>query len=182
MKLGLESDRKGFSWMIAIRSPLAYATLAGILIGCADSDADKPYLEFAGGGFIYNYRLATADYGFVIRMLKKIPPGTVIEAEFENPSGGSPIVIRQPARPTRLSYKFETPPVTGIKADTDYRVEVRLIDPGDGHVFARYSRSFHADVDQDILPDRPPVIGPGYQPNPEAQSLQGSRPLGTQEP
>jgi hypothetical protein len=151
-----------------VKVPLAYAVFAVLLTGCADGDAEMPYLEFAGGGFIYNYRLATADYGFVVRRLKKIPPGTVIEAEFENPSGGPPIVIRQPARSTRLTYKFQTPPVTGIKANRDYRVEVRLIDPGDGHVFARYSRSFHADVDQDILPEKPPVIGPGYQPNPEA--------------
>ena len=159
--------------MVAIRLPFVYAMLAVTLIGCTNGDTGKPYLEFAGGGFIYNYRLATADYGFVVRRVKKIPAGTIIEAEFENPSGGPPIVIRQVARSTRLSYKFETPPVTGIKANTDYRVEVRLVDPGDKRVFARYSRSFHADVDQDILPDKPPVIGPGYQPNPEAQSTQG---------
>ena len=164
----MKSSAPGYSWRTAVRVPLGYAVFAVGLIGCADGGADKPYLEFAGGGFIYNYRLATADYGFVIRMLKKIPPGTVIEAEFENPSGGAPIFIRQPARPTRLTYKFETPPVTGIKANTDYRVEVRLIDPDDGRVIARYSKSFHADVDQDILPEKPPVIGPGYQPNPEA--------------
>ncbi len=143
--------------------------LASTLTGCTSGDDDGPFLEFAGGGFIYNYRLATADYGFVIRILRKVPPGTVIEAEFENPGGGPPIVIRQIARATRLSYKFETPPVTGIKAGRDYHVEVRLIDPGNDEVFARYSKSFHADVDQDILPEKPPVIGPGYQPNPEAR-------------
>ncbi len=145
------------------------AALAATLLGCSGGEVDKPYLEFAGGGFIYNYRLATADYGFVVRRVKKIPQGTIIEAEFENPSGGPPIIIQQLAQSTRLSYKFETPPVTGIKANTDYQVEVRLIDPSNNQVFARYSKSFHADVDQDIVSQEPPVVGPGYQPNPEAK-------------
>lgn len=139
--------------------------LTATLSGCAD-DPDRPYLEFAGGGFIYNYRLATADYGFVVRRVKKIPDGSIIEAELEDPAGGPPIILRQTTEWTRLSYKFETPPVKGIEAGRDYRVEVRLIDPGSRAVFARYSKSFHADVDQSILPDRPPVVGPGYQPNP----------------
>ena len=153
--------------MARLRSLLAWALTAVSLLGCAE-DSDKPYPEFAGGGFIYNYRLATADYGFVVRRVKKIPEGTIIEAEFEDPAGGPPIIIRQTARSNRLSYKFETPPVKGIKAGRDYEVEVRLIDPGSSEVFARYSKTFHADVDQDILPDKPPVVGPGHQPNPEA--------------
>ncbi len=152
--------------MIDVKILVLWAALAATLIGCTNGDGDKPYLEFAGGGFIYNYRLATADYGFVVRRVKKIPQGTIIEAEFENPGGGPPIIIQQLAQSTRLSYKFETPPVTGIKANTDYRVEVRLIDPNNNEVFARYSKSFHADVDQAILPEKPPVVGPGYQPNP----------------
>ncbi len=152
--------------MADLRSLLLWAALGAILAGCAD-DTNKPYLEFAGGGFIYNYRLATADYGFVVRRVRKIPQGTIIEAEFENPGGGSPLILRQTAQLTRLSYKFETPPVTGIKAGRDYQVEVRLINPDSNEVFARYSKSFHADIDQDILPEKPPVVGPGYQPNPE---------------
>lgn len=157
--------------MVEVRLFFLWAALAAILIGCAD-DADKPYLEFAGGGFIYNYRLATANYGFVVRRVRKIPAGTIIVAEFENPGGGAPIIVQQIAGSTRLSYKFETPPVTGIKANTNYRVEVVLINPRTNAVFARYSKSFHADLNQDILPPKPPVIGPGYQPNPDAQQGQ----------
>jgi len=159
----------GLSQMADMKILVVCAALAATLFGCSNGDPDKPYLEFAGGGFIYNYRLATADYGFVVRRLKKIPAGTIIEVEFENPSGGPPIIIRQLAESTRLSYKFETPPVTGIKANTDYRVEVRLIDPDSQQVFARYTKLFHADVDQNILPEKSPVIGPGHQPNPEAK-------------
>ncbi len=153
--------------MTAGKSIAFLAAVLALLSGCAD-DPNKPYLEFAGGGFIFNYRLATADYGFVVKRVKKIPAGTIIEAEFEDPAGGPPIVIRQPAQSTRLSYKFESPPVTGIKAGRNYKVEVRLINPETNEVFARFSKTFHADVDQDILPEKPPVVGPGYQPNPKA--------------
>ncbi len=149
--------------MADVRLLFLSVAVAAMQLGCAN-DLDKPYLEFAGGGFIYNYRLATANYGFVVRRVRKIPAGTIIVAEFENPGGGAPIVVRQVAGSTRLSYKLETPTVTGIGANTDYRVEVGLINPRTKEVFARYSKSFRADLDQDVLPQKPPVIGPGYQP------------------
>lgn len=139
------------------------ALLLSALPGCSDGDPDAPYVEFAGGGFVFNYRLAEAYYGFVVRRLRRIPAGTILEVEFEDPSGGKPIVIRQTALPTRLFYKFETPPVQGVRASIDYHVVLRLIDPATQRTLARYGRSFRSDVDQSILPGRPPVVGPGYQ-------------------
>lgn len=56
--------------------------VAAIMCACSSDDSNKPYLEFAGGGFIFNYRLATTNYGFVARRVRKIPRGTIIEAEF----------------------------------------------------------------------------------------------------
>ena len=147
---------------------LAKATIGAFLIlltSCRGSESDdRPYLEFIGGGFIFNYRLAEADYGFVAKPLRRIPDGTVLEATFENPSGGAPIVVRQNAKWGRLQYVFRTPPVQGVKANRDYKVEVRLIDPNDKHVIAIYTKSFRSDVDQSILPEHPPVVGPGYHP------------------
>lgn len=138
-----------------------------LLSGCSGSESDnRPYLEFIGGGFIFNYRLAEADYGFVAKPLRRIPEGTILEATFENPSGGAPIVIRQKAKWGRSQYVFRTPPVRGVKAHHDYRVELRLLDAEDRHVIASYTKSFRSDVDQSILPERPPVVGPGYHPAP----------------
>ncbi len=134
------------------------------------ADSDEPYVEFIGGGFIFNYRLAEADYGFVVKPKRCIPDGTVLEARFENPSGGEPLVVRETARWGRLQYVFRTPPVRGVKANRDYRVELRLLDPKDGHVMASYGKSFRSDVDQSVLPERPPVVGPGYQPTPSAST------------
>ncbi len=130
---------------------------------CDSSDSsDKPYLAFAGGGFVFNYRLASADYGFVARALRTIPAGSIIEVAFEDPGGGAPIVLRQNTTPGRSSYVFRTPPLQGVRANHDYRVVMRLLKPGEGE-FARYRRSFRSPADQKVLPVAPPVVGPGYQ-------------------
>jgi hypothetical protein len=134
-----------------------------LALAAACAPQDGPYLEFLGGGFVFNYRLAEADYGFVVKRLRRLPGGTIIEARLENPAGGEPFVLRETAAWDRLEYVFRSPPVRGVKADRDYRVEVRLIDPADGRVFATYARAFRSDVDQSVLPERAPVVGPGYQ-------------------
>lgn len=56
-----------------------------------------------------------------------------------------------------------SPPLRGVKAERDYRVEVRLIDSADGRVLATYARAFRSDVGQAVLPGRAPVAGPGHQ-------------------
>ncbi len=123
---------------------------------------DGPYIEFIGGGFIFNYRLAEADYGFVAGVKRPIPAGTVLEAEFENPGDGAAIIVRQTAKWGRTAYMFRTPPLQGIKANRDYHVELRLVNPATSQVIARYTRAYRSDVGQDILPKSPPVVGPGY--------------------
>lgn len=139
------------------------------LVACDGGGAnDKPYLDFAGGGFIFNYRLATADYGFVARVLRTLPEGSIIEAEFENPDGGDAIVLRQTARSGRSNYVFRTPPLQGVRANHDYRVVLRLLD-AEGTEIASYRRSYRSSADQNVLPESPPVVGPGHQPAPGTQ-------------
>ncbi|MGH8707178.1 MAG: hypothetical protein ACREVD_03865 [Burkholderiales bacterium] len=138
---------------------------AALALALACSDGDGPYLEFLGGGFVFNYRLAEADYGFVVKRLRRIPDGTVVEARLENPAGGEPFVLREAATWDRLEYVFRSPPVRGVRAGRHYRVEVRLLEAG-GKVLASYARTFRSDVDQSVLPEQAPVVGPGYQPAP----------------
>ena len=149
------------SWTCATSRRVALLALA---LAAACSPQDGPYLEFLGGGFVFNYRLAEADYGFVVKRLRRIPEGTIIEAVLENPAGGAPFVLRETASWDRLEYVFRSPPVRDVVAGRDYRVEVRLIDPAERRVFATYARSFQSDVDQSVLPERSPVVGPGHQP------------------
>jgi len=140
------------------------ALILGAALGsCEGGDKDdKPYLAFAGGGFVFNYRLATADYGLVARVVRSIPAGSIIEAAFEDPGGGPPIVLRQDIMPGRSSYLFRTPPLRGVRANRDYQVVLRLLSPGQGE-YASYRKSFRSQADQTVLPAVPPVVGPGYQ-------------------
>lgn len=145
---------------------LAVAIVCALAALAACEDESQPYVEFAGGGFIFNYNVAEAYYGFVLKRVRRIPEGTVIEARFEDPAGGPPIVETQTARSTMLQYVFRSPSLKGIEAGRDYRVEVRLIEPGADTAFAAYSRTFRSSADQSALPSAPTTIGPGYQPAP----------------
>ena len=144
----------------------AILALSLVLAGCNEGDT-QPYLKFAGGGFIFNYRIGEAFYGFVAKPQKAIPDGAVLEARFEVPGSDQPFVQRQPARSGMLRYSFRTPPLHGIIKDHKYTAELRVLAPGDGTVLASYTHSYYTDVDQRSLPDKPLVLGPGYTPNPE---------------
>lgn len=139
--------------------------LAGVLIACGEDDSDAPRVEIVGGGFIFNYRISEAFYGITVRRLRPMEDGAILEAEFEDPAGGEPIVVRQPSGGGRLQWMLRTPPLRGIEADRPYRVELRIVDPETGRVLEARSRSFRSDVGQEVLPERPLTVGPGYHTN-----------------
>jgi hypothetical protein len=148
-----------------------------LFAACGEEGADKPYVEFAGGGFVFNYNIAEAYYGFVARALRRIPDGTVFEAEFEDPAGGEPLVVRETAIPGRAEYVFRTPGVQGVESGRDYHVVLRLFEPETGKLLASYSKVFRSTADQAILPKVPTTIGPGYQLNPDSELV--NPPAGT---
>jgi hypothetical protein len=141
--------------------------LALLLAGCGE-DKDAPYVEYMGGGFIFNYRTADHFYGFVIRPLRSLPEGAVLEVEFEVPGKDGKIVQREPVREGQLQYKFQTPSLRGIVKDHRYRTQVRLIGK-DGGLLGTVERSFYTSLDQSKLPGEPLTTGPAYNPNPAAQ-------------
>jgi hypothetical protein len=144
----------------------ALTGLAALLALAACSD-DSPYVVVSGGGIVFNYRIAEATAGIVAEVARVLPEGGVIEASFENPAGGPPIVETKPVTEDRRRFSFVTPPLTGIKADTDYKVVVRVLD-AEGTEVQRVETKLHSDLDQSILPDVPLTLGPGYARNPAA--------------
>ncbi len=140
---------------------IAFAAVLA-LAGCSRSG---PYLDISGGGFIFNYRLAEAYAGFIAAPLRTLPDHARIEATFQNPAGGPPIVISKDVTPGRREYSFTTDALKGIKANTDYAVTVRLIS-ADGKEIEKIDKTLHSDLDQSILGDKPLTVGPGYTPNP----------------
>ena len=163
------SARSRTWWYAAVAVLAGLAVVLAVLFALREpEDTTRPYVEFAGGGFIFNYNVAAAYYGFVARVVRRVPPGTVLEAEFEDPAGGPPLVVRAVAGVYARQFRFESPPVEGVVAGRDYHVELRLIDPADGRLIAAYSRTFRSELDQDMLPSAPTTIAPTYRPNPDS--------------
>src|SRR4026207_87709 len=123
--------------------------LALFLLGCSE-DPNSPYLAFAGGGFVFNYRNAEAFYGFVARPLRTLPEGGVIEAQFEVPGRPYPAIVQEKVVQGQMQYSFKSPNLTGIKPKQDYKAVMRLVD-AEGKEIARYEQNFHTDVDQSTL-------------------------------
>jgi len=142
--------------------------LAALLALSACSD-DSPYVMVSGGGIIFNYRIAEATAGIVAEVARPLPEGGFVEASFQNPAGGADIVESKPVSPDRRRFTFVTPPLTGIEADKDYRVVVRVLD-ADGSPVQTVETHVHSDLDQSILPKVPLTVGPGYARNPAAST------------
>lgn len=141
---------------------LSTALVVAIAACSNDGSEDRPYVEFAGGGFVFNYRTAVVDYGFVVLVKRKLEPGTILEAIFENPAENKPIVIATPAVKGRIQYVFRTPPVQGVKANRDYQAVLRVIDLKTNQILATYTRTYRSNVDQELMPKAPLAVGPGY--------------------
>lgn len=159
-------EDRSFEKIIAAVIGLVLVLLA---IGWAtrEDPADKPYLGIAGGGFIFNYREARVFYGFTAHVLKPLPVGTLMVADFEDPSGGPPLTVetRLHARSTR--YGVQSPNVRGLKAGQPYQVSIRLYDYTRTRLIWSAEKSFTSQIDDGIVPEKPLTIGPGYFPNPE---------------
>jgi hypothetical protein len=156
---------------MTIRESWAVAVLALTALLFAGCDTDKgPPIAIEGGGFIFNYRIAEVFYGVSVKPLRKLQPGTMLEAEFDDPAGGPPIRVSEPITGGKLAYALRTPPLSGVKADRDYRVVV-VAKSADGKEIGRAERLFRSSIDQEVNPEKPLTIGPGYTPNPEARRL-----------
>jgi hypothetical protein len=143
------------------RLQFRFLVLLAALAACSESG---DYLAVAGGGFIFNYRIAEASYGIALKPMRELPADGVIEATFENPAGGAPFVVRRegPFNPTRIA--LSTPPVQGVVKDHSYKVSVMLKDAS-GTELQTIERTYESEVDQSVIPPRPLAIGPGYQKN-----------------
>lgn len=155
-----------WSGRIQLKALAACMLIFGMLLSGCSEDEDAPYLEFTGGGFIFNYRIGEAFYGFVARPLRDIPEGTKIIAEFENPAGGAPLIVTTTANPDQLQYMLRTPEVFGVVKDRPYKVTITLQKPGADKPLASYSKEYVSSINQSDMPDVALTIGPGYHPNP----------------
>lgn len=139
--------------------------LALLLAACQRESADAP-LALTAKRFVFNYRLAYATYLLTLEKVAAVPEGAYVQAQFENPAGGTPLVLERKLFSTQQRVVLESPDVTCVKKDTPYRVSVTLLAPG-GETLQRLETTVTSSLDQSALPAKPLVVGPGYDPNPE---------------
>jgi len=125
----------------------------------------KPYLKIAGAGFIFNYRVSDAYYGFTAIVQKPVRNYSVIEAEFEDPAGGPPHRVRAKLTPRSKRYALRSPPLRGIEAKRPYRVSVRLVQNGDKAVLFERDFTVASQISDRVVPPQPLTVGPGYHRN-----------------
>ena len=127
-----------------------------------DDPAKKPYLIITGGGFIYNYRVADVFYGFSAEVAKPVSSGSLIVAQFEDPSGGPALVSEKRVNARTTFYGLRSPSLRNVKAGRPYKVSIQLFDQTHTEMLFFTERSYVSSLDSSVNPDKPLSVGPGY--------------------
>ena len=143
------------------------AVLAAIGWATRQDPQDKPLLAILGGGFMFNYRVAEVFYGFTAQVTKPLETGSVIESRFENPAGGDDLVVRERVSPMTDRYELRSPPIRGVEAKRPYHVAVRVLDRTESKELWATTLNFTSQISDEVVPDKPLIIGPGYTKNPQ---------------
>lgn len=155
---------------------IAMVLVAAIAFGFGwvtrDDPSQKPPIVIAGGGFIYNYRVSEAFYGFTAVVAKPVSNGSLLVAEFEDPGGGPPMVVETRVNVRSNRYGMRSPRVSGVEAHRPYHVSIKLYDYSRTELLWSAEKTYAARISDTIVPDRPLTVGPGYQlfPGPGAPS------------
>lgn len=127
-----------------------------------EDPSEKPYLEISGGGFIFNYRIAEAYYGFTAQVLRPMENGAILEATFEDPAGGKPHVVSERLSVMTTRYALRTPPLHGIAAHHPYEVAIKVYDRQGARLIWETKRSYSSQLGDEVVPKKPLTVGPGY--------------------
>lgn len=145
----------------------AGAALALLLLAaCRESGGEGELFQISGKLFVFNYRVATATYLVTLAPLQPMRDGETAVARFEDPAGGPAIEVRQKIWPKLAKVTLESPPLRCVVKDRPYAVAID-IEGADGAILQSIKTTMKSSQDQDLLPDRPLVVGPIYTPNPD---------------
>ncbi|MBN7759084.1 hypothetical protein JYP46_19845 [Nitratireductor aquimarinus] len=161
---------RAFSFRNIIIAALALcAVLFAVGWFTREDPADAPYLKILGGGFMFNYREAEIFYGFTAQVVRPLASGSIIEATFEDPAGGAPLVVSERVSTMTDRYALRTPPVRGVEAKKAYRVDIRVYDRTKTTLLWQEEHSYASQIADTVVPEKPLTIGPGYHRNPELE-------------
>lgn len=156
--------------MASTRFGRPFAALALFMLlgasACRETGGEGEYFEISGKLFVFNYRVATATYLVTLNPLQPMREGQTAVATFQDPAGGEPIVVRQKIWPKLQKTTLESPPLRCVVKDKPYSVSI-AIEEADGQVVQTIDTTVTSNLDQTVLPDRPLVLGPAYEPNPD---------------
>jgi len=145
---------------------LGAALIAAITLGaCRDTGQDQLF-AISGKLFEFNYRLAIATYVITLKPLRPMVDGQVAVVSFQNPAGGDPLIVNQKIWPKLPHITLTSPPLTCVVKDKPYSVSIRIKD-ANGALLQSIDTTMTSSEDQTMLPDRPLVIGPVYELNPD---------------
>lgn len=151
---------------IVAASLLLVAILFAIGWATRNDPADKPLIAVLGGGFVFNYRIGEVTYGVTTLVQKPLASGSILEASFEDPAGGPPLIVRERVNARTPRYTLTSPPVRGVEAGRAYRVSLRVRDRQDKTDIWSDEIRFTSQIDDAAVPDQPLTVGPGYARNP----------------
>ncbi|WP_292898336.1 MULTISPECIES: hypothetical protein [unclassified Nitratireductor] len=156
---------------ISLRSIVVAAfVLCGLLFAVGwftrNDPSQDPYVKILGGGFMFNYRQGEVFYGFTAQVVRPLASGSIIEATFENPAGGAPLVVSERVSTMTDRYALRTPPVRGVEAKKPYKVSIRVYDREKTSMIWEGDTTFASQISDKVVPDRPLTVGPGYHLNP----------------
>ena len=159
-----------------MRTMFTAAALSAALLLAGGCREQKPgeFATITGKVFIFNYRIAEATYVVTLAKAQPFADGSMAVASFENPAGGAPLVVRQKIWPQSDKIVLESPALTCVRKDRPYDIAISLLDPA-GVELQRIDTTLTSTLDQDVLPDKPLVVGPAYTPNPELADSPGGK-------
>ncbi|TPI48740.1 hypothetical protein FJW05_05110 [Mesorhizobium sp. B2-9-1] len=149
------------------RSALVGAALiAAFALGACRDTGKEQLFAISGKLFEFNYRLAIATYVITLKPLRPMVDGQVAVVSFQNPAGGEPLVVNQKIWPKLPHITLTSPPLSCVVKDKPYKVSIRIQDAS-GTLLQSIDTTMTSSEDQTMLPDRPLVIGPKYELNPD---------------
>ena len=158
---------------VVVAAVLLLGPLFAVGWATREDPAQKPLRGIVGGGFIFNYREGEVYYGFTAVVQKPLENGSIIEASFEDPAGLPAHVVRERVSPMTNKYALRSPPVRGVEAGKGYDVSIRVLDRQGTHELFAAKRTYHSQIADAVVPEKPLTVGPGYHLNPEAEENQG---------
>lgn len=153
---------------LATMSVLLALTLAS---GC-QREAEE-YISINGKVFIFNIRVARAFYMLTLNRLPAAPDDAVVVAEFEDPSGGPPLIKEQKVFPKMTRIDLQSPDIDCVAVGKPYKIHIVLRN-AEGRELQTIDTTLTSTLDSSMLPEKPLFEGPVYTRTKDGFNADGS--------